>query len=244
MTKSGHFPSTGEVLDASPQAIFQQQWRTYRTVVDNNYLFHREASACLRQILMEEAPRPFRFLDLACGDAAEIVEVLRGTPISQYHGVDLSRAALDLAEQQLATLDCPVLLEQRDFAEAVTEHPEPAEVVWIGQSLHHFQTSDKLGVMRAIRGIVGDRGLLLVYEPSSPDGETRAGWMRRWDAQQISWADYAPADWETLAAHVHAADFPETASGWHELGHAAGFVTTREVFVAPSNLFRMYRFGP
>jgi SAM-dependent methyltransferase len=244
MTKSDQLPSTGDAPSASHQEIFQQQWRIYRTLVDNNYLFHREASACLRQVLMDEAPRPFRFLDLACGDGAEIVEVLRGTPIARYHGIDLSRAALDLADLNLAALDCPMLLEQRDFVEAVTVRSEPADVVWIGQSLHHFQTSDKLRVMRAIRGIVGDRGLLLIYEPSTPDGEARADWMRRWDAQQTSWTAYTPADWETMSAHVHAADFPETASQWHELGRTAGFATTRELFVAPSNMFRMYLFGP
>lgn len=233
-----------EGIESSHQEIFHQQWRIYRTLVDNNYLCHREASAYLRQILLDEMPRPFHFLDLACGDGAEIVEVLQGTPIARYHGVDLSRAALDLAEQHLAALDCPVLLEQRDFVDAVTTRPEPADIVWIGQSLHHFRTSDKLRVMRAIRAIIGDQGMLMVYEPSLPDGECRDDWMRRWDAQRTVWTAYSAVDWEVMSAHVHAADYPETTSQWHELGNAAGFATTREVFVAPSDLFRMYRFDP
>ena len=244
MTDSGPLDSSGNEPIASNQAIFQQQWRIYRTLVDNNYLYHREASACLRQTLTDEAPRPFRFLDLACGDAAEIGEALRDTPIAGYHGVDLSRAALDLAELNLAALDCPVLLEQRDFVAAVTVRPEPADVVWIGQSLHHFETGDKLRIMRAIRQLVGDRGLLLVYEPSTPDGETRVDWLRRLDIQRSTWDACTQADWEVMAAHVHAADFPETATQWHELGRASGFGTTRELFVSPSDLFRMYRFGP
>ena len=49
--------------------------------------------------------------------------------------------------------------------------------------------------------------------------------------------------WDTFVAHVHAADFPETVSAWHDLGREAGFGTVREVFVAPSDLLRMYRFG-
>jgi ubiquinone/menaquinone biosynthesis C-methylase UbiE len=244
MTDSMPLPSNDIAANPSHQEIFQQQWRIYRTLVDNNYLNHREASAYLRQILLDDAPRPFEFLDLACGDGAEIVGVLQGTPIARYHGVDLSRAALDLAEQHLAALDCPVLLEQRDFVASVTTHPVPADIVWIGQSLHHFQTSDKLRLMRAIRAILREQGMLMVYEPSTPDGESRADWMRRWDAQQTVWTAYSPADWETMSAHVHAADFPETPSQWRELGSAAGFATTQEVFVAPSDLFRMYRFDP
>ena len=32
----------GDALDASAQAVFHQQWQIYRTMVDHNYLFHRE----------------------------------------------------------------------------------------------------------------------------------------------------------------------------------------------------------
>ena len=152
--------ATRDVFATSPQEVFQQQWRTYRTMVDQNYLFHREAYACLRQLLLDEAPPSFRFLDLACGDGVEIRAVLEDTPIAQYHGVDLSRAALDLAEEALTALDCPVVLEERDLVEAVKTHPTSADVVWVGVSLHHFQPDAKLDVMRAIRSVVGNRGLL------------------------------------------------------------------------------------
>jgi SAM-dependent methyltransferase len=232
----------GDASGAAAQAVFQQQWRIYRAMMDHNYLFHREVYGCLRRILVDEGPRPFRFLDLGCGDA-EIAGALKGTRIAHYHGVDLSRAALDLAEQSLAALGCPVTLEERDVIEFLGDHPEPAGVVWSGLLLHHFPTPAKRAAMRAIRGVVGERGVLLLYEPASPDGEDRAGWLRRWDAQRPAWTAYAPADWDAFAAHVHAADFPETASGWQELGREAGFTTAREVYAAPSDLLRMYRFG-
>src|SRR6187402_2495834 len=79
------------------QAVFQQEWRTYRTLVDENYLFHREAYACLHQILVEDVRHPFRFLDIACGDATASVDALTGTAITHYYGIDLSAAALELA---------------------------------------------------------------------------------------------------------------------------------------------------
>lgn len=48
-----------------------------------------------------------------------------------------------------------------------------------------------------------------------------------------------PEDWETMRAHVHAADFPETSSRWPSPGRKAGFSRVREAFVAPSDLFRL-----
>ena len=49
--------------------------------------------------------------------------------------------------------------------------------------------------------------------------------------------------WASICTHVHAADFPETASGWHALGAEAGFGRVREVYAMPADLFRMYVFA-
>src|SRR5579859_7791739 len=97
--------------NSPPDDLFQREWQTYRKVVDNNYMFHREVYGRLHQILIEEAPQPYRFLDIACGDASASVNVLRRTRISHYHGIDLSTPALDLAREALRTLRCPVTVE-------------------------------------------------------------------------------------------------------------------------------------
>jgi SAM-dependent methyltransferase len=222
------------------QAVFQQEWRIYRTLVDENYLFHREAYACLHRILVEEIGRPFRFLDIACGDATASMEALTGTAITHYHGIDLSAAALELARSSLARLDCPVTLEHADYVETLRDWPEPADVVWIGLSLHHLRTAEKLEILRAIRNILPKDGHLFIYEAASPDGEDREGWLRRWDDQKPLWTAYAPDEWATITAHVHAADYPETASRWVSLAQEAGFAVAREAFVAPSDLIRLY----
>lgn len=229
--------------DPSARAFFAQQWRVYRALVDGNYLYHREAYACLHEFLVAHIPRPFRFLDIACGDASASVSALRGTSIASYVGIDQSGPALDLARRSLAALGCPFELEQRDFAEALRDPCLSADVAWIGLSLHHFQTPEKLGIMRDVRRVVGDHGSFLIYEDVSPDGEDRAGWLRRWDLQEPDWIGYAPEDWVALCEHVHAADYPETVSGWLRLAEEAGFGAARELFVAPSNLLRLYCFS-
>ena len=230
------------MMDSSAQAIFHVQWQTYRKIVDCNYFFHREVYARLNQILREDAAQPFRFLDIACGDAGSSVAALAGTRVSHYHGIDQSAAALALAREALAALPCPVTLEQRDFIEALGDHPSPMDVAWIGLSLHHLHAPNKLEVMRDIRDSLNEGGLLVIYEPTSPEGEERAEWLRRWDEQRPSWTGYTAEEWDAVSTHVHAADFPETISGWHALGAAAGFSSVQEVYGAPSNLFRMFCF--
>lgn len=222
--------------------LFQRQWQIYRILVAENYLFHREVAARLRQVLLEEAPRSFRFLDLACGDASAVATALYGAPIASYHGVDLSAAALALAAENLAVLDCPVTLEQRDFAAAVRDWPKQEDVVWIGLSLHHLPTAGKLEVMRAVRRIVGESGLFLIYEDACPDGESREAWLARWDAQRPLWTAYDDDAWQAITSHVHDEDFPESDSGWRTLGREAGFGQVDQLFAAPTDLLRMYRF--
>ncbi len=223
-------------------ALFVDEWSTYRKMVDNNYLFHREAYGTLRRTLLAEMNRPFRFLDVACGDATASAPALKGTAIAHYHGIDVSPAALDIAMRTLTTLDCEVTLEQRDFVEALHAGVPPTDVVWIGLSLHHLKTPEKLTLMKAIRRIVGEKGLFLFYEVTSPDGEERANWLHRWDAQRPTWSAYTDDEWDAVIDHVHGADYPETVSTWYGLAYRAGFSRVRELFIAPTDLLRLYCF--
>ena len=157
--------SASPVLDERAMQTFRHQWQVYSKVVDNEYLSHQAVGAVLHRELVAEVNRPFRFLDLACGDARLTVAALQGTPVVHYHAIDLSAPALALARQTVEALTCPAELEQGDFVSAMRERPEPADVVWIGLSLHHLQTPDKKVLMREVRAAVGDGGRFLIYEP-------------------------------------------------------------------------------
>jgi hypothetical protein len=230
--------------EAAPAVdLFQQDWPTYRKIMTNNYMFHREVYGLLHRILVAEAGRPFRFRDVACGDASASVKALAGTSLAHYHGIDLSRPALALARVAIRALACPATVECRDFVAALVDCEQTVDVVWIGQSLHHLCSSEKLGAMRAVRRLIDDGGLFLIWEPASPDGEDRDGWLARFERTcQPLWAALTPGEWGAMLTHVRTADFPETSSGWHALGREAGFRRVRELFVAPTNINRMYCF--
>jgi SAM-dependent methyltransferase len=227
---------------APTQELFLEQWQVYRKMVDNDYLFHRDAYDCLHRYLREEVTGPFRFLEAACGDAGMSSQALLGTKVSSYHGIDISRQALEIAERNLARLPCPVALEEGDFVSGLSNWRHPADVVWIGLSLHHLLAPAKAETLRDIRRIVGAKGRLLIYEDASPDGESRDEWLARWDAQEPHWPAYSRREWMMVNDHVHASDFPETDSTWHELGKSAGFSRVNTLFVSPTDLLRLYLF--
>lgn len=229
--------------DASTVAMFQAEWDTYRKMVENNFLFHREAYARLRRVLVEEMARPFRFLDIACGDASASAGALKGTSVANYTGIDFSALALDLAAKNLADLGCPVALIQGDFLAAVDGSLDLVDVVWIGLSLHHLLAPEKQVFMAKVRDLLAPGGRLMVFENTSPDGEARDAWLARWDLQRPQWHAYTEDEWTRMAAHVHAADFPETVSTWHALGTAAGFSKVEEIYATPTDLFRLWSFS-
>ena len=232
-----------DVADATTVVMFQDTWQIYRKMVENNFLFHREAYAALHQLLVAEMNRPFRFLDIACGDASASATALIGTCVSHYRGIDFSRVALELARAAITPLGIPSEFEERDFLDALTGRSDLADVIWIGLSLHHLQRPGKLDYMRRVRSALAGDGLFLVFENTSPDGETRAEWMARFNQQETLWTAYTPDEWTAMRGHVNAADFPETESSWSELGREAGFGTAREVFRTPTDLFRLYCFA-
>ena len=133
---------TAPVLDAAAEEQFAQDWQTYAQARRPRLRRSTARSTAILHRVLAAVPRPFRFLDLACGDARGVVGALRGTAVAHYHGVDLSRpGALAMASVSVEALTCPVELDQRDFIAAMADRPEPADVVWIGLSLHHLATA-------------------------------------------------------------------------------------------------------
>lgn len=231
------------VADNTTIAVFQSEWDTYRKMVENNFLFHREAYARLHEVLVVDFPRPFSFLDIACGDASASAGALTGTTVASYTGIDFSALALELAATNLAMLGCSVTLVRSDFLEAIDETRTPVDIVWIGLSLHHLGQPEKLTFMRKVRGILRPGGRLMIFENTSPDGEDRPSWLARWDLQRPHWHAYTADEWTRMTNHVHAADFPETLSTWRALGHGAGFRLVEDLYTTPTDLFRVWSFA-
>jgi SAM-dependent methyltransferase len=237
--------SSSPVVDEQAVQTFRDQWQVYSKLVDNDYLSHKAVGAVLHRELLTDVNRPFRFLDLACGDARLTVAALQGTPVIHYHGIDLSASALGMARQTVETLTCPVELEQTDFVSAMRGRPELADVVWIGLALHHLQTPDKQVLMREVRAAVGHGGRFLIYEPVRNEGESRPAYLDRFEQiNHSAWAALTPEEWAVTLAHVRAADFPEPPSVWAQLGHDAGFPEVCDLFTDPTGFYTVFCFRP
>jgi SAM-dependent methyltransferase len=222
------------------QELFAKGLATYQKVVNHNYMAHKEVYAVLRQVLTTEAPDSFMFLDVACGTAAASAVALEGVNIVRYIGIDISRPSLDMAEEMLENLRCPVDLRQQDFVEAIKAWTEPVDVVWIGQSLHHLPTHEKPDFIRRVRAMLSRNGLFLIWEPTCLEGEGRDGWLERFRRLRPEWPKVTDEEFAAFENHCRASDYPETSTTWIAMGRDAGFGRVDELLTVPNQLARVY----
>lgn len=229
------------ISDAGAMEQFAKRWATYQKLVDNNALSHREVAAHLHRSLAP-VEAPFAFLDIACGDAGNMIEIMSGTAIASYRGIDLSAPALELAARHLAAAPFAIALDHGDFVEALEGGGEAADIAWCGLSFHHLATSEKRKVMKALRRTT--RKFALIYEPTLRDGEDRDGYMRRFaEVMHPAWQGFlTPDEWDEIYTHVSTCDLPETSETWREMGLAAGFSSAKELFCDAAGFHRIYRY--
>jgi SAM-dependent methyltransferase len=228
--------------DDVAQALFNRQLALYRKVTRENLMYHREVYGLLREVVDAEAPKPFSFLDVACGDASASAAMLRDTAIAHYHGIDMSVLSLDLAKENLASLPCKVELHCQDFADVLQSWTSPVDIVWIGMSLHHLQSPEKQNVMRCVRSALKGSGSFLIWEPTLFKDEDRFGWLARYSACRPQWTALDDDEFEEMVNHSRVADFPETPDVWMSMGHQAGFSQAAELYTMPNRLGRVFKF--
>lgn len=171
-TEQNRAESTASTTTDDAQAMFNRHLATYRKIVGENLMFHREVYSLLRNQLSEEIPKPFKFLDIACGDAVASAAALKGSAIDHYYGIDLSPQSLDLARESLKDLPCPIDLRCCDFVEAMADWSDTVDVVWIGMSLHHLQPEGKVRFMKNVHHTLSRDGLFLSGNPPFSTGRT------------------------------------------------------------------------
>jgi SAM-dependent methyltransferase len=204
-------------------------------------MFHREVYGLLRAELRKR-DAPFRFLDIACGDASASAAALHGSATAHYCGLDLSARSLELAGEALGTLPCPVELECCDFAEAMASWTKPVDVVWIGMSLHHLQAEAKARLMTNVHAALAQGGLFMIWEPTLLADESRLEWLDRFSALRTAWSAMTDEEFEAMESHMRVADFPETAEDWKAMGRRAGFTNAEESFTMPNRMGKVFKY--
>lgn len=56
--------------------LFNNQWILYQKILNNNYMGHQEIYDILHEFLLSNFQKPFKMLELGCGDATFTAKAL------------------------------------------------------------------------------------------------------------------------------------------------------------------------
>lgn len=228
-------------MNAAQVQAFFAQWEIYRQCIKHNTLHHREVWALLHAML-EKRP-PFRFLDIACGDAAMTTAALTGTAATSYTGVDFSGPALEEARRMTQELPCPVIFHEMDYVKFVENSTETFDIIYLGLSLHHLGREGKRQTLADIRRLTAPEGTFFLYEPILLEGESREECLGRWQGRlETTYSAFTPEAREAVWMHVSTADHPEAVSEYLDGAAAAGFSEGAILFTDQARLYSLFRF--
>jgi len=205
--------------------LFKQNWLTYKTIIDENYMFHREAIEQTRLRLSASfANKPIRVLDLGCGDATNVAKALQGFNVEFFCGYDLSAMALQLAEKNIAALTTNFQLNCQDMLKGVTEKVAEFDLVFSSYSLHHFQRVDKAAIFHSVYTALKKDGLFVMIDTVKNVDETLQDCYDHYlEYVSENWRSLSPEEIQRVSDHVRCSDFPEDAQTLQRISLAAGF---------------------
>lgn len=225
-----HFSAPADPLPETVQDFFSQQWSLYQKLLQYNYMSHQQFYAALHQWL-RQSTRPFRMLELGCGDASLTCKALLGTAVSEYVGVDLAAPALALATENLINFadrnpGFTSHVYQGDFRQWLPTHQASYDLILASFSLHHLTLAEKGELFAQIHAHLQPSGQFLLLDVMRRAEEDRPAYLQRYlGHMRQAWTQLQPQELEFLRQHIEACDFPETLAELNTLAQHQGFET-------------------
>jgi 2-polyprenyl-3-methyl-5-hydroxy-6-metoxy-1,4-benzoquinol methylase len=211
--------------------LFEQQWSSYRTIVDHNLMEHREVAAATAAALEgwlaqrpADAPAP-RMVDLGCGDLALLPPLLRQLPLRSYTGLDLAAVVLPLAERALGPVPYSTDWQEGDLLAWATEAPpESVDIVHSAFAIHHLSDDQKATFLRAARQSLSPNGVVLWADIFRRPGESLATYRARYTHRvEKQWQPLKAEQQRHVIDHLSRFDIPADRTAIEAAAVAAGW---------------------
>ena len=206
--------------------IFLKAWQVYQDIIAHNYMFHEEISAAAHRSLVGFNPgHQLNILDLGCGDASMVLPLLSSASVALYTGCDLSKPALDIAEQQLSTRSIPFKLVCDDMLKVIAEQPESSvDLVFSSYAVHHLNSNNKQKLIEEVYRVLRPTGRFLLIDIFRASNEDRAAYMRNYMGHlKETWGNLSPEAQALVIDHATEYDFPEQSDFFQAICQKSGF---------------------
>ncbi len=195
--------------------LFDRQWATYRSVVDNDWMEHSAITAACQgalELWMTEHPErngTARLLDLGCGDLAQMGPVFRTLPLGGYVGVDITEQVLGLARAALGPAPFAIEFQHSDVETFVAAEGSSFDLVHASLVLHHLPDEEKARFLSVLRRRLRLGGAFLWADVFCEPAESRSDYLARYTERiRRDWCAIDADAREAIVTHVSTFDFP------------------------------------
>jgi len=186
--------------------------------------------------------RPFRLLDIGCGDCADILPPLKRNPPEAYVGIDSSAEAVGRALENSADAGFPCRILHGDFREARPGGPA-FDIIWMGLFLHHLPTRRKPEFLAQAHEALHAGGMLLAHDPMLLENEDREAFIARLEGHgRANWTFLTDDDLSVACRHWSEHGHQEKFSTLRDFGLDAGFADVRILWTDPDDFYGLLCF--
>jgi ubiquinone/menaquinone biosynthesis C-methylase UbiE len=231
---------SSEEAPFGPQEFFNEQWKVYQKVLNNNYMGHREIYSILHELLVSYFQKPFKVLELGCGDASFTAQALLNTNIVSYEGIDFSTPALEIAKQNMAIIQCDQTFTQGDFSELVPQlvqdQQKTFDAILISFALHHLHLQQKDYFIGQLKSLLASGGIFILIDVFRQEEEDRESCLKHYlEGVQKYWSLLTPQEYSMVENHISSSDFPETQQTLQEISQKYNFTQLKCLYSHPQD---------
>ncbi len=218
-------------VDNTDLELFQKNWLTYKTIIDENYMFHREINQAIQSLVSNYfGQAPLTVLDLGCGDANSIKETLKDLNMVYFCGYDLSVLALKSAEDNVAKIVSAYDLHCQDMLQGVAEMHAQFDLVLSSYSLHHLARDDKTLFFNSVHRALKNSGMFILVDIIKDENQSLGEYYDDYLGYVCQhWNELLPDELNRVSEHVRSSDYPESTATLEKMADEAGFIRYKTV---------------
>lgn len=189
-------------------------------------MFHDDFSLFLSPVLKDLSNRSsIDVLDCGCGDAYLLSNQLRRLPVFSFTGYDMSNQALDAARNNLAKLECEIVLKQGPMEESIQSEEKEFDIIYSSFAIHHLQDADKRKLLDHFYAKLKKNGVLILIDLLRNQSLSRGDYLEEY-IQYIAkeWDEIEAIDKELVYEHMRNYDFPSTRNDFKNWIADSGFI--------------------
>lgn len=205
--------------------LFANNWNVYQKIIFKNYMLHLEFGNASRETLkMLDNEFVLTVLDLGCGDAHQMAQVLEGFKVNKYVGYDLAEPALKIAAENLAGKAAQLVFKQGKMEQLIKEEEQCFDLVYTSYALHHLQDDAKNSFLKDCYQRLKPNGRMIHIDVARKKSQSREAYITDYlKLIREEWSLLNSEDFRLVEEHIQQCDFPACIDALQEWMVAAGF---------------------